>query len=104
MKLERKQNPLVFEFFKARSNKTIKLGRALTAASIFSKGLQDFENRHLASEIPLVQLLAQDCFIDLLQFSERELLREQLESHRGVLQLVSQSFEGVVQNGGMVKG
>jgi hypothetical protein len=38
---ECKQNPLVLQFFKAGSHKTIKLGWPLTASAIFRKRLQD---------------------------------------------------------------
>ena len=102
--LERKQNSFVFQFFKARSHKTIKLCRPLTAPSIFREGLQYFENRHLAPEIPLVQFFPQDRLVNLLQLSEREFLGEQLETYRRVLQLISQSFNRIVQNCSMVKG
>src|SRR5688572_13498597 len=86
---EGEQYSFILEFLKASCDKTIKLRWALTTASLFTKGLQDSENRHFAPEVSLVQLLPQNCFIDLLQLSERKFFRKQLEPHGRVLEFIA---------------
>jgi hypothetical protein len=65
---KRKQNPLVLELFEFSCNEAIEPGWLAAVSAIFGCGLQNLQQCQLPPEISLVQFLAQNGFIDFLQF------------------------------------
>ena len=71
---------------------------------IFLERFQYLGQRHLSSEIALVESLVKNGFIDRLLLGERELFRQQLKSDRRVFQLVAQPLQRIIQDFRMVEG
>src|SRR5262249_16155836 len=57
--------------------------------------LDDAFLNNLAAEIPLIESLAENRFMDQLQFRERKPFRQQFETNVGIVELVSNTLIGV---------
>src|SRR6185503_17747446 len=91
--LERKDDSLVLEFLELLRGEGIELGG--TSGALVGPLLErreDFQQFHFPAEIALVEDSAEYGFVDPLHLGQRELLRQQLESHGRVLELVPQAL------------
>jgi hypothetical protein len=102
--LKRKEDSFVFQFLESRCGEPEQLSRPSARVLPFPEWFQDSEERYLAAEIALVELFAENCFVNSLQLSERELLRKKLETDSRIFELVSQALESVVEDGLVIEG
>ena len=63
----------------------------MATPAVFGRGFQDLEQLNLSPEVSFVEFLVEDGFVNAMQFSQAELLREQLKADGGVLQIVTKS-------------
>ena len=91
--LERKQNPLILELLELGCDKFKEAGGTTAAPAVFASWTQNLQQSEFSPEVPLIQLLVEDGFIDVLQFGQGKLRWKQLKSNRRVLKLVAQSLQ-----------
>src|SRR6266542_6606540 len=81
------------------------LGRAIGAAGDGLAGrADDIHREHAAAEVPLVELAAEDRLVDTLEVAHREDRGHEAVGDVGVLELVAQADEGVVDDAGVIEG
>src|ERR1051325_4976392 len=71
---------------------------------IFVERLEQLHAEDFLAEVPLIERLLEHGFIQALQFSERELLRQQLEAQRFIPNLRLQSSQTGLRDGFVIEG